>query len=69
MDDPTRRCEKDTGNGMRLSGLPFPSGGPLFFSIAFYLGLRAAPLPQFLLPYSVELGLVDLPRHGNPRMP
>ncbi len=31
MDDPTRRCENDTGIETRLPGLPIPSGGPLFF--------------------------------------
>jgi hypothetical protein len=30
MDDPTRRCENDTDNGTRLSGLLFPSKGPIF---------------------------------------
>jgi hypothetical protein len=28
MDDPTRRCENDTGNETRLSGRQIPSGGP-----------------------------------------
>ncbi len=31
MDDPTLRCENDTGNETRLPGLPNPSGGPKFF--------------------------------------
>jgi hypothetical protein len=31
LDDPTRRCENDTGNETRLSGLPIPSGGPELF--------------------------------------
>ena len=31
MDDPTRRCENDTGTETRLPGLPVPSGGPIFF--------------------------------------
>jgi hypothetical protein len=30
MDDPTRRCENDTGNGTRLPGFPIPSGNPIF---------------------------------------
>ena len=30
MDDPTLRCENDAGNETRLSGLPIPSGGPIF---------------------------------------
>ena len=30
MDDPTRRCENDTGNETRLPGPPIPSGGPRF---------------------------------------
>jgi len=30
MDDPTLRCENDAGNEMRLSGLPVPSGSPIF---------------------------------------
>ena len=31
MDDPTRRCENDTGNETRLQGLLFPSKSPNFF--------------------------------------
>ena len=31
MDDPTRRCENDTGIETRLPGLPIPSGSPNFF--------------------------------------
>ena len=34
MDDPTRRCENDTGNETRLLGPPIPSGGPSFFPSA-----------------------------------
>ncbi len=30
MDDPTRRCENDTGIETRLPGLPVPSGSPSF---------------------------------------
>ncbi len=30
MDDPTRRCENDTGNETRLPGPPIPSVGPFF---------------------------------------
>jgi hypothetical protein len=30
MDDPTRRCENDTGNETRPLGLPIPSGSPFF---------------------------------------
>jgi hypothetical protein len=30
MDDPTRRCENDTGIETRLPGLPIPSGSPIF---------------------------------------
>ncbi len=41
MDDPTRRCENDTGNETRLSGPSFPSGGPFFLSVTVYLCLRA----------------------------
>ncbi len=32
MDDPTLRRENDAGNETRLSGLPIPSGGPIFLS-------------------------------------
>jgi hypothetical protein len=32
MDDPTRRCENDTGNETHSPGLPIPSGGPIFVS-------------------------------------
>ena len=35
MDDPTRRCENDTGNETHSSGPPIPSGGPIFFSGRF----------------------------------
>jgi hypothetical protein len=31
MDDPTRRCENDTGIETRLPGLPVPSGSPVKF--------------------------------------
>jgi len=31
MDDPTRRCENDTGNETHSPGPPIPSGGPIFF--------------------------------------
>jgi hypothetical protein len=34
MDDPTLRCENDAGSEMHLSGLPIPSGGPIF--LAFF---------------------------------
>jgi hypothetical protein len=47
MDDPTRRCENDTGNETRLSGPPIPSGGPFFCAITFYLGLRALHFLSF----------------------
>lgn len=47
MDDPTRRCENDTGNETRLSGPPIPSGGPFSFSISFYLCLRALHFLSF----------------------
>ena len=43
MDDPTRRCENDTGIGTRLPGLPIPSGGPTFFERSF--GLSSADNP------------------------
>jgi hypothetical protein len=35
MDDPTRRCENDTGIETRLPGLPVPSGSPSFFLSQF----------------------------------
>ncbi len=35
MDDPTLRCENDAGNEMHLSGLPIPSGGPIFLAFFF----------------------------------
>src|SRR5579859_3187962 len=35
MDDPTRRCENDTGNETHSPGLPIPSGGPIFVSTAY----------------------------------
>jgi len=48
MDDPTRRCENDTGNGTRLLGPPIPSGGPIFFECPVFLpalcGVRQFPL-------------------------
>ena len=31
MDDPTRRCENDTGKRNALSGAPDPKRGPRFF--------------------------------------
>jgi hypothetical protein len=33
MEDPTRRCENDTGNGTRLLGVPGPKGTPLFLGL------------------------------------
>ena len=36
MDDPTLRCENDAGNETRLSGLPVPSGGPIFLGDIFW---------------------------------
>jgi hypothetical protein len=35
MDDPTRRCENDTGIETRLPGLLVPSGSPIFFRSHF----------------------------------
>jgi hypothetical protein len=32
MDDPTRRCENDTGNGTRLLGVPGPKRESHFFA-------------------------------------
>jgi hypothetical protein len=48
MDDPTRRCENDTGNETRLPGLPVPSGSPTFLPALLCLGLR---LLHVLSPY------------------
>jgi hypothetical protein len=53
MDDPTRRCENDTGNETRLPGLPIPSGGPTFFVYALlhYHPRSLTPVRQeFLIP-------------------
>jgi hypothetical protein len=51
MDDPTRRCENDTGNETRLSGPPIPSGGPFYFlSLSPYLYLRASYLWHLYVP-------------------
>jgi len=50
MDDPTRRCENDTGNETRLSGPPIPSGGPFFLSLTLYLYLRASYLWHLYVP-------------------
>jgi hypothetical protein len=36
MDDPTRRCENDTGNGTRLLGVPGPKREPHFFAAHRY---------------------------------
>jgi hypothetical protein len=48
MDDPTSRCENDTGDETRLLGLPIPSGSPFFLSLGLCLCLRAF---FFLNPY------------------
>ena len=48
MDDPTRRCENDTGNETRLPGLPVPSGSPSLLPFGLYLGLRTL---LFVNPY------------------
>ena len=50
MDDPTRRCENDTGNETRLSGPPIPSGGPFFLSLSLYLYLRVSYLWHLYVP-------------------
>lgn len=39
MDDPTRRCENDTGNGTRLLGVPGPKREPHFFSALYFLSV------------------------------
>ena len=53
MDDPTLRCENDTGNEMHLSGLPIPSGGPIF-CLYFY----ARPRLLLALPNDIAIGVV-----------
>jgi len=54
MDDPTRRCENDTGNETRSPGLPIPSGSPFFLSrpcfLSVVLGVWFRSL-WFLNPY------------------
>ena len=48
MDDPTRRCENDTGFETRPPGLPNPSGSPIFCTSQCF---RSAGLvAQALLP-------------------
>ena len=42
MDDPTRRCENDTGNETRLPRPPIPSGGLIFFSAESHRHVRPA---------------------------
>ena len=47
MDDPTRRCENDTGIEARLPGLSFPSGSRSFFCISQPIELQGfEPIPQ-----------------------
>jgi hypothetical protein len=46
MDDPTRRCENDTGNETRLSGPPIPSGGPFSFNGVHFPALHHSSLPS-----------------------
>ena len=41
MDDPTRRCENDTGIETRLPGLPIPSGGPIFLPMRSFFRIRS----------------------------
>jgi hypothetical protein len=50
MDDPTRRCENDTGNETRLSGPPIPSGGPFLLSVSLCLCQRAFYLLNLYVP-------------------
>jgi len=38
MDDPTRRCENDTGNESHSPGPPIPSGGLIFVRTYFRVG-------------------------------
>ena len=56
MDDPTRRCENDTGNETRLSGLPIPSGGP-FNLLSMLMFHRSATLSalMFMVSFGHEL--------------
>ena len=60
MDDPTRRCENDTGNESHSPGPPIPSGG-LFFARTYFLVGR-----HFC---SSAKRLVDLACHGNRCLP
>jgi hypothetical protein len=41
MDDPTRRCENDTGICNAPSGVPGPKRGPHFFAYCSASGLSA----------------------------
>ena len=55
MDDPTRRCENDTGNETRLSGLPIPSGSPAFLVASPYTSaLRAIYFLNLFFPIGLN---------------
>jgi hypothetical protein len=51
MDDPTRRCENDIGIWNAPSGLPVPSGGPIFLCLyeadRYSPGVRSTPPVEF----------------------
>ena len=60
MDDPTRRCENDTGNESHSPGPPIPSGG-LFFCphlrLSGYMFLNVSRSPNLFHPQSIVLSV------------
>jgi hypothetical protein len=57
MDDPTRRCENDTGNETRLSGPPIPSGGLFFDLLSVFMFRRSTIISTltFVVSFGHEL--------------
>jgi hypothetical protein len=80
MDDPTRRCENDTGIETRLPGAPDPKRGPHFFvNSPFHLasafrsssssGIFSLPGMATARPEEfVAARLIDLAGHRDARL-
>jgi hypothetical protein len=62
MDDPTRRCENDTGNGFAPYGALVPKQEPHFFSPPYQ---PRFPIPSPIYVSSEPLRLVDPLRRRN----
>ena len=73
MDDPTRRCENDTGNGTRLLGVPGPKREPHFFGADRYALARQSTLAHEAKLHSHDFSVLHHPQsicpHDLPVLP